>query len=226
MAVFPESDSVDTLSVLLSITAGINGCLYRCLAEGDYPLIFATGSIKTLTGYPAEDFIGNRKRSLVSLLHPDDIPHIDAVSRNALASRTRWNMDYRIKAADGQIHWVREVGGGVFDEGGRLLYLEGLILGVEGERAAELRNQQRFNAMSSATSQIIDDADEILTLIRTLSLLSFNARVEAARAGELGRGFSVVASEMKRLADSTDALAKRITVSIRNVRAVMADQKE
>ncbi|MBU9598262.1 PAS domain-containing protein [Burkholderia multivorans] len=95
MAVFPETDSVDTLSVLLSITAGINGCLYRCLAEGDYPLIFATESIQTLTGYPVEDFIGNRKRSLVSLLHPHDIPHIDAVSRKALASRSRWTMDYR-----------------------------------------------------------------------------------------------------------------------------------
>ncbi|MDN7997008.1 methyl-accepting chemotaxis protein [Burkholderia multivorans] len=225
MAVFPETDSVDTLSVLLSITAGINGCLYRCLAEGDYPLIFATESIQTLTGYPVEDFIGNRKRSLVSLLHPHDIPHIDAVSRKALASRSRWTMDYRIRGADGQIHWVREVGGGVFDEGGRLLYLEGLILGVEGERAAELRNQQRFKAMTSGTNQIIADADEILTLIRILSLLSFNARVEAARAGESGRGFSVVASEMKRLADSTDALAKRITASIRNVRAVMADER-
>nr|WP_276530398.1 methyl-accepting chemotaxis protein [Burkholderia multivorans] len=88
-----------------------------------------------------------------------------------------------------------------------------------------MRNQQRFKAMTSGTNQIIADADEILTLIRILSLLSFNARVEAARAGESGRGFSVVASEMKRLADSTDALAKRITASIRNVRAVMADER-
>lgn len=215
--------SVDPLSILLSITGRMNGCLYRCVADGDYPLIFATESIKTLTGYPVEDFIGSGARSLGSLVHPDDVSHIEATARKALANRSQWTLDYRIKSASGQTHWVREVGGGVFDDNDQLLYLEGLILGVEGERAAELKNQVRLNAMTVGASQIISDADEILALIRTLSLLSFNSRVEAARAGEAGRGFAVVASEMKRLADGTDALAKRITANIRNVRSVMAE---
>ncbi|WP_422110809.1 methyl-accepting chemotaxis protein [Burkholderia multivorans] len=55
-----------------------------------------------------------------------------------------------------------------------------------------------------------------------MSLLSFNARVEAARAGDAGRGFDVVASEMKRLADGTDRLAKGIADKVSRVRTVMA----
>jgi PAS domain-containing protein len=218
-----EQYSVDALPILLSITGRMNGCLYRCLNDDSFTLIFATDSIKRLTGYPASDFTGNRVRSLASLTYPDDEAHVASVVRDALANRVPWTLDYRIKSADGNIQWVREVGGGVFDESDHLLYLEGLILGVEGERASELKNQTRLHAMTAGTSQIIADADEILQTIRTLSLLSFNARVEAARAGDAGRGFAVVASEMKRLADGTDALAKRITVSVRNVRSVMQD---
>ena len=74
-------------------------------------------------------------------------------------------------------------------------------------------------ALTTETNGILSDADDILTTIKTLSLLSFNARVEAARAGEAGRGFAVVASEMKRLADGTDRLAKGIATRVSRVRA-------
>ncbi|MGP8473722.1 methyl-accepting chemotaxis protein [Burkholderia sp. PR2] len=178
-------------------------------------------SIEALTGYPANEFLANRARSLASLFHAEDVAHATDVVNSALRSRDSWTMDYRITTASGDIKWVREVGGGVFSESGHLEYLEGLIIGVEGERAAEIKNQVRLRAVAAATTDILTDADEILRAIRVLSLLSFNARVEAARAGQAGRGFAVVASEMKHLADGTDALAKRISINVNVVRSAM-----
>ncbi len=58
------------------------------------------------------------------------------------------------------------------------------------------------------------DSDAILTFIQDIAsqsnLLGLNAAIEAARAGESGRGFSVVAQEIRRMASSTHESAKKV----------------
>ena len=51
------------------------------------------------------------------------------------------------------------------------------------------------------------------------NLLALNATIEAARAGEAGRGFAVVASEVKSLAVQTAKATGEITREIRRCRA-------
>lgn len=213
----------DELSILRSITYRLNGFLYRCMNDATYSVLYVTPSIETLTGYAASEFFGEHPRTMTSLLDREDAAHMESMVNKALSRKESWTIDYRLKTKNHGSVWIREVGGGVFGEDGELLFIEGLVLGVEGERAAELRKQERLVALTTETNGILSDADDILTTIKTLSLLSFNARVEAARAGEAGRGFAVVASEMKRLADGTDRLAKGIATRVSRVRAAMAN---
>lgn len=63
--------------------------------------------------------------------------------------------------------------------------------------------------------KVISSVDQVLFHIDRISdqvrMLSFNAAIEAARAGEYGRGFNVVAQEMKKLADQSSLGVKEST---------------
>lgn len=215
-------NDVDELSVLQSITSKMNGFLYRQLNDADFTLVYATPSIQKLTGHPPADFIGNAKLRLTSLTAREDEGYVIEQMQAALACKQTWTVDYRIRNSRNEFVWVREVGSGVFDADGQLLYLEGLVVEVQGERAAQLKNARHMTQLATASNAILGHVGEILQTIRTLSILSFNARVEAARAGEQGKGFAVVAEEMKRLADTTDRLARKVSSSMDEVKGIMS----
>ncbi len=72
----------------------------------------------------------------------------------------------------------------------------------------------RLNGATNAMTGIVEMIDEISGQI---NLLALNATIEAARAGEAGRGFTVVASEVKALAGQASQATMRISDEINGV---------
>jgi len=65
------------------------------------------------------------------------------------------------------------------------------------------------------------DTDEILSFIQAISsktnMLGLNAAIEAARAGDAGRGFKVVATEIRKLSTSTTESVKKVDSVLKNI---------
>ncbi|VFQ43330.1 [Fe-Fe] hydrogenase large subunit C-terminal domain-containing protein [Desulfoluna butyratoxydans] len=69
---------------------------------------------------------------------------------------------------------------------------------------------EAFSGLQAASQEIPDVLQFINDTVDNLSLLALNAKIEAARAGDAGKGFDVVATEVKGLADSTAGAVVRI----------------
>lgn len=80
---------------------------------------------------------------------------------------------------------------------------------------------------ASESSARVRETDEVLQVIKDITaetnLLGLNAAIEAARVGEQGRGFGVVAEEIRKLAATSGNSVKRIEGIIRTVQADSED---
>lgn len=154
-----------------TLTQNLNGMVYRCRNDPDWSLEFASDGSRTLVGIePAALLAG--KPTYGSLIHADDSQMVWETVQNGIAARRPYQVEYRVRHADGGWRWVWEQGTGIFDEAGDLLFLEGFITDITERKFAERRLQsaeQHFRTTFEQTAVGLSQIDPVTGRIRLVN---------------------------------------------------------
>ncbi|MGI4981991.1 MAG: methyl-accepting chemotaxis protein [Janthinobacterium lividum] len=169
-----------------------------------------------LLGYETEEEFPNVVDSWVSRLHPEDkeeavgkfLAHLSDHSGN-----TPYDVEYRCRCKDGEYRWFRARGQTRRDAKGLPLRAVGALSAIHVQKEAEEARQRQAQYQRQLEGSIRDISAIVGTIemiARQTNLIALNAAVEAARAGPAGRGFSVIAAEIRQLSTRTTEATKNV----------------
>jgi PAS domain S-box-containing protein len=159
-AVHQRSDD----ALLRSLMATVPGAIYRSAWHAGHRLELITDEIERISGYPADNFIASSRRTLLSIIHPEDQERVMREVATASDDERPFAQEYRIVRADGAVRWVLDRGQLVSGFGGRL-WMDGVIFDITERREAEeaLRRREieaaRTAELRASRARIVAAAD-------------------------------------------------------------------
>ncbi len=135
---------------LATLMASLPGMAYRWRNDNPWFIEFVSDGCVDLLGYRADELIGNRLTSYEEMIHPADRARVREAVTHAIEQTWSFEIEYRIRAADGTEKWVWERGAAVEHPEDGPAVIEGFVSDVTARRSAEearRASEERFKVL-------------------------------------------------------------------------------
>jgi len=100
---------------------------FRVANDSSFSMIYVSNNVEELTGYSKDDFL-SQKVSWADIIYSEDASKVDKAIQKATKSKTPYQIEYRIKRADGNVISIQEQAHAVKDDKGNVAYFDGVFL--------------------------------------------------------------------------------------------------
>lgn len=209
-------------------------CMTAILQEEGDIAIYMTDTEKCIDYYPSQTIDAKVRRGDII---KEDEPVYEAIHRrtttNGIVPKEVFGVEFRgiskpILDDEGQVVGSLAIARNIendrmMSEASESMFstLEQINASIQEISAGSVSFSERLSdvtEISERTKTTIDEAGSVIAGIKGISsqsnLLALNAAIEAARAGEAGRGFSVVADEMRKLSSLSNDSATKVSAML------------
>jgi two-component system NtrC family sensor kinase len=137
-----------------SLVSNIPGAVYRCACDNYRTMSFLSDGIEAISGYRASSFIKNRVHTFASILHPEDRAIFEETVQKAVSIKQPYIIEYRLLHQDGNIKWVYDKGQAIFDEKGKVLWLNGAIFDITERKQAEVERGKLMASLQESEERL------------------------------------------------------------------------
>jgi PAS domain S-box-containing protein len=115
------------------------GVAYRCILDREWTMLFLSQGCKELMGYAPESLINNKEISFNQLILPSYREKVWSKWIHLMNKHEKVQDEYEIITASGEIKWISDQGQGVYNEYGKLIAIEGLMIDITERKQQEIK---------------------------------------------------------------------------------------
>ena len=162
--------------------------VFQCKNDSRYSFLYLNDAIENLTGYPKEEFL-EKGLSFFDLYHPDDLKTMPTPDENDITdiNRNPFHITYRIRHRSGEWRWVDEWGTGVENAGGKVEFLEGIMIDITERKQAEealQESEERYRQLVNLSPDSITVSSQgYITFVNPATVRMTGASSEADLIG-------------------------------------------
>ena len=90
---------------LENLMQSLPGMAFRSSYEPHSQILFMSEGAQALTGYTAAEFMSNKSHPS-KIIHPDDLDSVREKTKAAIAAKTPFEMEYRLRTRNGEVKWA------------------------------------------------------------------------------------------------------------------------